>query len=268
MSIVISLQNPYEHKDEVIFLNDGRWLMTYSPRAGGLRIPDNRALIRCMDDTVPFGVFKQVTDKTDRQQGSTYQVLGLGIITSYDADADVFVVESVHPTTLEQVTGVIKEEAARYEVQLYAQITNKFRPFVREEPATYTVLAPKRTEGFRRVVLHEYTYACAVCGTMFRLNDLVEAIASHIVPKHQHGTDDPHNGLSLYRTHHWAFDTSLFTLSDAYTILVSPAVQRAEMRNFALVTMTGQPIALPAHEIVHPHHDALHWHREHVWLKE
>ncbi|RMD95972.1 MAG: hypothetical protein D6816_19565, partial [Bacteroidetes bacterium] len=35
LSIVIKLGSPYEHKDEVLFLDDGRWLMTYSPRAGG-----------------------------------------------------------------------------------------------------------------------------------------------------------------------------------------------------------------------------------------
>jgi putative restriction endonuclease len=98
--------------------------------------------------------------------------------------------------------GFADRQAVVLLVQLYAQLTNEFRPFVREEPATYTVSAPKRTEGFRRVVLHEYTYACAVCGTTFRLNDLVEATAAHIVPKHQQGTDDPRNGLSLCHTHH------------------------------------------------------------------
>lgn len=265
LSIVISLQNPYEHKDEVIFLEDGRWLMTYSPRVGGLRIPDNRALMRCMSDAVPLGVFKQLTDKTDKLYGSTYQVLGLGIITNYDAGADVFVVESANHTAIEKVTGVIKEEAVRYEVQLYAQLTNEFRPFIAEETVTYTISAPKRSEGFRRVVLQEYAYTCAVCGAKFRLDNLVEATAAHIVPKHQQGTDDPRNGLSLCHTHHWAFDNGIFTLSDEYTILLSSVVQQAETSQFELVNMAGHPMLLPAHEMVKPHPDALQWHRDHVW---
>ncbi len=52
LSIVTKRGSPYEHKDEVVFLEDGRWLMTYSPRSGGLDISDNRALVKCMDDRV------------------------------------------------------------------------------------------------------------------------------------------------------------------------------------------------------------------------
>jgi hypothetical protein len=67
LSIVMKLSSPYSHKDEVIFLEDGRWLMTYSPRAGGLDLADNRALVKCMEERVPLGVFRQLTDKTKRQ---------------------------------------------------------------------------------------------------------------------------------------------------------------------------------------------------------
>jgi hypothetical protein len=133
LSIVMKLASPYEHKDEVVFLEDGRWLMTYSPRAGGLHLSDNRALLKCMDERIPLGVFRQITDKTNRQYGSTYRVLGLGLITSYDANADLFVVESCDRAALEQVTSVIADEEARYEVQLYAHLTNEFRPFVEED---------------------------------------------------------------------------------------------------------------------------------------
>ncbi len=73
LSIVTKVSSPYDRKDEVVFMNDGRWLMTYSPRSGGLNLPDNRALLKCMDDHVPLGVFKQV-DPGDRQKGSTYLV--------------------------------------------------------------------------------------------------------------------------------------------------------------------------------------------------
>src|SRR5512136_220661 len=94
LSIVTKSVSPYDQKDQVVFLDDGRWLMTYAPRSGGLDISDNHALVKCMDDRVPLGVFKQLTDKTDRQHGSTYLVLGLGLITMYDSKADVFVVQS------------------------------------------------------------------------------------------------------------------------------------------------------------------------------
>ena len=76
LSIVMKLSSPYAHKDEVVFLEDGRWLMVYSPRAGGLYHSDNRALVRCMEERIPLGVFKQLTGKTDRYYGSPYRVLG------------------------------------------------------------------------------------------------------------------------------------------------------------------------------------------------
>ena len=79
LSIVMKLSSPYAHKDEVVFLEDGRWLMLYSPRSGRAHHPDNRALVRCMEERIPIGVFKQLTGKTDKYYGSTYRVLGLGL---------------------------------------------------------------------------------------------------------------------------------------------------------------------------------------------
>jgi len=267
LSIVIKLTSPYDHKDEVIFLDDGRWLMTYSPRSGGPNIPDNRALQKCMDNRVPLAVFKQMTDKRDRQHGSTYLVLGLGLISNYDSGADVFIVESVDQSALEEVTGVIADEETRYEVQLYAKLTNEFQPFVEEARATYTVSAPKREGAFRHLVLKEYDFCCAVCDAKFRLSNLIEATAAHIVPKYKKGTDDPRNGLALCRTHHWAFDAGIFSLDDDYRVLLSSKAGQAETKNFGLMSLAEQRISLPENGILRPHPEALEWHRSNVMLK-
>jgi len=268
LSIMMKLTSPYEHKDEVIFLEDGRWLMTYSPRAGGLHLSDNRALVKCMDERIPLGVFKQLTNKTDRYYGSTYRVLGLGLITSYDANADIFMIESADRSALEQVTDVISNEESRYEVQLYAQLTNEFRPFVTEESVSYFVSSQKRDRAFREIVVREYDFTCAVCEMKFRLGDLVEATAAHIVPKRKRGTDDPRNGLALCHTHHWAFDAGIFSLNDGCEVILSPVVERAEQRNFGLLELSGKPILLPDNDGVRPHPVALAWHRIHVWQGE
>jgi hypothetical protein len=195
--------SPYERKDEVVFLDDGRWLMTYSPRSGGLDISDNRALVRCVDDHMPLAVIQQVTDKT---KGSTYRVLGLGIITGFDSGRDVFLVESASLSALAQVSAAIEDEKQRYEVVLYAELTNEFRPFMQEDRVSYVTSLPKRDEAFREVLLTEYDYTCAICGMKFVVDRLHEAQAGHIVPKNKNGTDDPRNGLTLCRAHHWAFD--------------------------------------------------------------
>ena len=248
-------------------MEDGRWWVTYSPRSGGLNVPDNRALVKCMDDRVPLAVFIQMTEKRDRQHGSTYLVLGLGLVTSYDSRSDVFIVESIDQAALEKLTGVIGDEGSRYEVQLYAKLTNEFQPFVEEPRATYTVSSPKREEAFRHLVLKEYDCCCAICETKFHLENLIEATAAHIVPKHKKGTDDPRNGLALCHTHHWAFDVGIFSIDDDYRVLLSSRARQAETKNFSLMSLADRRIILPKNSILHPHLEALEWHRSNVMLK-
>jgi hypothetical protein len=267
LSIVIQIGSPYSQKDEVVFLDDGRWLMTYSPRSGGLHLPDNQALVRCMRERVPVGVFRQLTGKADREHGSTYRVLGIGLITQYDADRDVFIVESADKAAVDQVTSVVTDEQGRYEVELYARLTNEFRPFVSENTISYTVNAAKRDEAFRGAVLREYDFTCSVCEMKVRLGKMYEATAAHIVPKRKSGTDDPRNGLALCRTHHWAFDAGFFSLSNDYRVMLSPAAFKAESREFALLQQDSRQILMPKSEAVRPHRQALEWHRREVLLK-
>lgn len=262
LSIVIRTGSQYEEKDEVVFLDDGRWLMAYSPRSGGLHMADNRALVNCMDDRVAIGVFRQLSDKTDRIQGSTYRVLGLGLVTDYDAKRDVFVIESADSTAVEAVTRILPNDSVRYEVQLYAQLMNAFSPFVKEESVTYTATSQKRDKAFREVVVREYGYSCAVCEMKFRWKGTAEATAAHIVPKNQCGTDDPRNGLSLCHNHHWAFDEGIFAISDNYEIVLTPSIWEADRHNFSLLEMDGKPILLPSNEALWPHLDAVRWHRK------
>ena len=59
------------------------------------------------------------------------------------------------------------------------------------------------------------------------------------MPKNKNGTDDPRNGLTLCRAHHWAFDAGLFTLTSDYTVVVSPLVQRADSRKFEMLSLAS-----------------------------
>ncbi len=267
LSIVSKIKSPYDKKDEVVWLEDGRWLMTYSPRIGGLKHSDNQSLIQCMKERAPIGVFKQETEKTHPEYGSTYRVLGLGIVTEYDGGSDVFIIEGVDHETLDRFTGDMQDEEQRIELLLYAQLTNKFNPFVTEEKSIYKITSEKRDIVFRRLLLKEYDYTCSVCNMKFLLDNIAEATAAHIIPKHAHGTDDPRNGLTLCRTHHWAFDQGIFTISHDYRILLSPQLKKAETKNFGLIEMNGEKIILPQNEVIYPDKEALDWHKKKVWLK-
>ncbi len=201
-----------------------------------------------MDEHRPLGVIQQVSDKT---QGSTYRVLGLGIIENYDPSRDVFVVESADLAALTQVSTAVADETKRYEMLLYAQLTNDFRPFVQEDRVSYLASLPKRDEAFRDVLLTECDFACAICDMKFVVDNLHEAQAAHIVPKNKNGTDDPRNGLTLCRAHHWAFDAGLFTLTSDYTVVLSPLVRRADIRKLDMhgSRLAGQPIHQPQREV-------------------
>ncbi|MBI5565709.1 MAG: HNH endonuclease [Chloroflexi bacterium] len=262
LCIRVTPKSRYQTKDEVLILPDGRWMMDYSPRVGGLDHAENQSLVKCKDDRVSFGVIQQVTDKTE---GSTYKVLGLGIVTNYNSMRDVFIVESADLSALAQVSNAIPDATKRYEMLLYAQLTNDFRPFIQEDRMSYVASQPKRDDAFREVLLTEYDFACAICDMKFVVDNLHEAQAAHIVPKNKNGTDDPRNGLTLCRAHHWAFDIGLFTLTTDYAVQLSPVVLRADIRKLDMQALEGQHIHQPQREVILPHPKALEWHQSHVY---
>jgi len=264
LSIRISLDSQYEAQDAVHYLPDGRWVITYAPRAGGLEQDDNAALVRCMTDRQPVAVFKQLSTKHDREHGASYLVLGLGLLTSYDAARDVFVVESMDQDSLSLFSSGLAE-AAREELPLYAGLANKFQPFVPMVLVTHTTTQEQRKSAFQRVIMQAYDAICAVCEMRFRLGSLVEANAAHIIPKARQGTDDPRNGLSLCRSHHWAFDAGLFALNEGLQVEVSTVVAQADTNNFKLHELAGKAILLPSNPALQPHPVATWWDRQHVW---
>ncbi|MCX6030025.1 MAG: HNH endonuclease [Chloroflexi bacterium] len=74
-----------------------------------------------------------------------------------------------------------------------------------------------RDAKFRKSVLAAYSYRCAFCGLQLNLTD-----AAHIVPvTHESSVDRTFNGLALCALHHRAFDQSLVTLWEDYSVRCS-----------------------------------------------
>ena len=74
-----------------------------------------------------------------------------------------------------------------------------------------------RDVSFRKRVLTAYSFHCAVCGVQLKLVE-----AAHIVPvNHDNGTDETRNGLALCAVHHKAYDQSLITIKEDYSIQIS-----------------------------------------------
>ena len=260
LAIASMLSSPYT--DQITFLEDRSWLMAYSPKAGGLDIAANVALLNCLEDGEPVLVLRQRTDKRSGS-GSSYLIAGLGHIERYDPGQDVF-----------QLRGLHVEEVARYiysqnhlrddlvETAVRLEALENWTPLVQEERAIYQVNRLKRDAAFRDVVLSNYNYACAVTGLRFRFGTHVEAEAAHIIGKEAHGPDDPRNGLALSRTAHWAFDRGIFTLSDDYEIRIHDRARGKDQRFNLIFEAEGKQIMLPNEEFNKPHPEALAWHRE------
>lgn len=86
-----------------------------------------------------------------------------------------------------------------------------------------------RNNDFRKRVLSAYVQRCAVCGVQLKLID-----AAHIVPvNHEQSTDETRNGLALCALHHRAYDQTLLTVSENYTVVFNEA-QAEELNRLGL----------------------------------
>lgn len=170
-----------------------------------------------------------------------------------------------------------------YEVQ---KIVNRIRE--QERPVNYNPLETNkktikvtqetklRNRGFRQAIIEAYNFSCAVCGMKICSPNALqwEVEAAHIVPHSSNGKDDLLNGLALCRLHHWVFDVGWFTLDDNFKILASRRIQdlSADFGKIWNYNFMGQlsnensTVSLPREKTVHPHPNAIKWHREHIFV--
>jgi len=261
LSIASMKDNPYA--DKLTYLADGRWTIQYSAKTGGPRIAANLSLFNCMKDKEPVVVLAQLSDKTGKR-GARYRLMGLGLISGYDAANEIFAIQHVDLATLELVTnGAADEVVIASALQTFT--LEEFNLFVAEDKAIYQIASSKREKAFSDVVLEQYDFKCAVTGVKYHSDNLVEAHAAHIVSKSQKGSDDPRNGITLSRTAHWAFDVGMFTISDQYEVVVHPKAKQTSTNKFPILDMNGAQINLPEDENYYPHQEALQWHQKEVF---
>jgi len=253
------------YPDEVRFQADGSWEFQYSAKKTSLEAEPNKSLFACLEDKVPVLVVVKVTRGS--QEGARYRLLGLALIEEFDPISRRFIMRGASAPLIEQVNRYDSLESAAL-VDIRSRLITPFlMGHIRE---SYITNKEAREKAFRRILLEEYRAQCAVCQAKFLLREegkasLIEADGAHIISVSAAGPDDPRNGLSLCRRHHWAFDSGLFTVTDAKTVKVSPAVLKAERRRFDLEENDGESLVAPAHEICRPHEEAIHWHQKRVY---
>jgi len=253
------------YPDEIAFQDDGSWTFLYSAKNTPLENEPNKSLFACMQDKVPVLVIAR--SGAGSQTSARYRLLGPALIETFDPGSRRFTMRGASAPVSDQIrlySGL--ESAALLDIR-----SRLIFPFQMGQTRTsYPQDQAAREKAFRRIILDEYRGQCAVCQAKFLLReegkpDLLEANAAHIISVRASGPDDPRNGLSFCRRHHWAFDEGLFTVTDAVTVKVSPAVLRAERRRFDLEEYDGEALVAPAHEICRLHEVAIAWHRKNTF---
>lgn len=135
-----------------------------------------------------------------------------------------------------------------------------------------------RARGFRQAVLQAYDHSCAFCGMKLRAPNsaLWEAEAAHIVPHSLFGKDDIWNGITLCRSHHWAFDVGWLSLNDDFKIQVSPRINSFELLSIKFkdtdcisgYSENNIQMRLPLNNNLYPHQAALAWHRKNIFFAD
>jgi putative restriction endonuclease len=135
------------------------------------------------------------------------------------------------------------------------------------------VAASTRTEAlergrdvrFRLRVVAAYSYACALTGhrlTTVRSGSIVDA--AHIHQFADSRNNDPRNGIALCKNAHWLFDQGLWTVSDAYRVIIAVGkFTESNPDGKRLAEYHNNPLRLPADQKLWPSHVHLAWHRKH-----
>jgi len=247
---------------------DGSWTMRYSAKGGSLKSGVNKSMLACLKDKVPIMVI--VTSRPHgHPEGARYKILGPAMIEDFDVNSRSFLLRGCS----ENISYQVERYKSPYDGALYSLRNRLIMPFqLKEMRSDYQTNREIREKAFRTVILEEYRCQCAVCQSKFILrqggdNDIIEAEAAHIVPVQDRGPDDPRNGLSFCRRHHWAFDMGLFTITDSKAVKISPAVLRAERRRFDLEEYDGEALVGPSSDVCRPAEEALHWHQKNVYMR-
>lgn len=156
---------------------------------------------------------------------------------------------------------MVEQEAEEYSEQLIQAAEHPFS--VQKDVASIQVETPVRSAGFRRAIMKIYKYKCAVCELDIRTASGASITdAAHIIPFSVSHNDDIRNGLSLCKSHHWAFDARLFSLNETYHVIVPPVSHEHEPTERMLSELRDKRIWTPPVERHCPDQEALAWHRE------
>jgi putative restriction endonuclease len=238
------------------FRKDGTWIYGYFQESDEPAARDsmftNRALMRCLEDSVPVGVMRQTSPKP----AVRYEVLGLALVAGWDDG--YFFFEGFGPDGLAHLPGITTE------VELLSREQEKLVPSIADFDALNIIDARERTlaqivrrrgqREFREALIAAYKGRCAISGC-----NAVEVLeAAHIMPYKGAATNRAQNGLLLRSDLHTLFDLGLLVIvPKSLVVLVAPSLMLTDYRHFS-----GCSLRVPEDDRLHPDLEALRRRRE------
>lgn len=120
---------------------------------------------------------------------------------------------------------------------------------------------------FKREIPKIYNYTCAISGLRIdAMNNIQMVDACHIIPFATSHDDTIGNGICLSPNLHRAFDRGLITVTDKFSVRVSPRIIEAETP-FMLKQFDGTRIILPEKSAFRPSVTNFMWHNKEVFIE-
>lgn len=263
----VTLRTPEQGKYVIVMSNEGEIYddqigdgpeFTYDgegrPEKGDQElVGPNEALVNAVTNHIPIYLF------TSEEGLDEYEYRGLVEVEDYryvydekeDRKKFKFDMRMLGVASWEEYQGEVDEieEATREEPTLDAE-----RSFTESKAAV-------RSSIFNREVKREYDYSCAVCSSrILSPEGNPEVEAAHVFPKSEGGPDEPRNGISLCRFHHWAYDIGWFTLTDDLRIQVRDWGDRAPPED--VQNRAGDSVLEPEDPERRPHRVYVEAHRK------
>jgi putative restriction endonuclease len=163
-----------------------------------------------------------------------------------------------------EISG-FNRQAMEYTNEVVEMAAEPFVPFQKDNKKRKLVTryAQVREVGFSTAVRKQYDYHCAICRERLVTpggESLVEG--AHIIPWSKSNNDDPRNGLSLCRSHHWMFDKMMLTIRDDYSIKLSGWLAKNGNKMEDTMKLKNNEILLPENDRFYPSELALQDHAE------
>lgn len=238
---------PYQD-EKPVFHPDGTWTYRYSPegRSGqtDLDLDTNRALIKCSEDRIPVGVFRQVETSS---KSRAYEVLGLAMVEQFDGTHFLLRGEGVDVTA----TPIVELPSTT------------FVPFDLSSAKLSHVSRVLRDRRFSTSLRKLYHDKCSLCNLGYRVwGHSVGLEAAHIIPVEEKGNiSDLRNGILLCSNHHELFDSFAWTIDHELKVKVAP---EQEFRESAIgnhiLKLEGKTLSnLPDETGAYPAREAVDW---------